>query len=95
MAENIDYAAEEWTVSTGNDLVITPHDDTAANVTVDNLAVAQFMHLLLNNATVRCVIDTVIADLTEPAQRSPRAGHDCSVPSHDASRSTTTRTSRR
>jgi uncharacterized protein YjbI with pentapeptide repeats len=54
------YGLSAWGISaTGakqNDLVITPDSPT---VTVDNLAVAQFMYLLLNNATIRDVIDTI------------------------------------
>lgn len=39
------------------DLIITPHGDPA--ITVDNLEVAQFMYLLLNNEKLRDVIDTI------------------------------------
>lgn len=38
-------------------LIITPGDE--ATVTVDNLEVAQFIYLLLNNSRIRDVIDTV------------------------------------
>jgi hypothetical protein len=38
-------------------LVITPPDTPI--ITVDNLAVAQFIYLLLNNENVRYVIDTI------------------------------------
>ena len=39
------------------DLIITPHGDPA--ITVDNLEVAQFIYLLLNNEKLRDVIDTI------------------------------------
>lgn len=38
-------------------LIITPYDDPA--ITVDNIEVAQFVYLLLNNAKIRDVIDTI------------------------------------
>ena len=38
-------------------LIITPHGEPA--ITVDNLEVAQFIYLLLNNESVRRVIDTI------------------------------------
>ena len=41
-----------------NDLVVTPfHNDTV--LTTDNLEVAQFLYLLLNNLKIRHVIDTI------------------------------------
>ena len=40
-----------------SDLVITPKDDPI--ITVDNLEVAQFVYLLLNNQKIRDVIDTI------------------------------------
>jgi hypothetical protein len=55
------YAISAWNVSvektiqTG--LVITR--DTEATITVDNLEVAQFIYLLLNNQKIREVIDTI------------------------------------
>jgi len=39
------------------DLIITPYDEP--EITVDNLEVAQFIYLLLNNERVRHVIDTI------------------------------------
>jgi hypothetical protein len=39
------------------DLIITPHDEPI--VTVDNLEIAQFIYLLLNNQNVREVIDAI------------------------------------
>ncbi len=39
-------------------LIITPKNEPAA-ITVDNLQIAQFVYLLLNNANVRDVIDTI------------------------------------
>jgi hypothetical protein len=41
------------------DLIITPSNEPA--ITVDNLKVAQFVYLLLNNAEIRDVIDTITA----------------------------------
>lgn len=40
-----------------NDLVITPSNEPV--ITVDNLQVAQFIYLLLNNEEIRQVIDTI------------------------------------
>jgi hypothetical protein len=39
------------------DLIITPR--TVPAITIDNLAVAQFIYLLLNNASIRHIIDTI------------------------------------
>ncbi|WP_131745057.1 pentapeptide repeat-containing protein [Frankia sp. Cppng1_Ct_nod] len=56
------YGSTVWkTRLTGTmqqDLVITPADEESA-LTVDNIDVAQFMYLLLNNERLRDVIDTV------------------------------------
>ena len=55
------YGVSVWNVALAstkqNDLVITREDE--AEVTVDNLEVAQFIYLLLNNPRIRDVIDTV------------------------------------
>ncbi len=55
------YGISAWNIrSTGTvqrDLVITRQAEPT--ITVDNLEVAQFIHLLLNNRKVRSVIDTV------------------------------------
>lgn len=40
-----------------SNLIITPDDET--EITVDNLKVAQFIYLILNNSEVRDVIDTI------------------------------------
>jgi hypothetical protein len=40
-----------------SNLIITPHGEST--ITVDNLKVAQFIYLLLNNAEIRDVIDTI------------------------------------
>ena len=40
-----------------NNLVITPEEEPT--ITVDNLKIAQFIYLLLNNAEIREVIDTI------------------------------------
>jgi hypothetical protein len=40
-----------------SDLVITPNDES--RVTVGDLAIAQFVYLLLNNSTIRQVIDSI------------------------------------
>jgi uncharacterized protein YjbI with pentapeptide repeats len=47
----------ELSGATQTDLVITPSHEPA--ITVDNLEVAQFIYLLLNNEKVRSVIDTI------------------------------------
>lgn len=55
------YGLSAWDVSlvgtTQRDLVITPEDQP--EITVDSLEVAQFVYLLLNNAKIREVIDTI------------------------------------
>jgi hypothetical protein len=57
------YGASVWTVKLSEgtkqqDLVITEPNNPAV-VTVDNIEVAQFVYLLLHNAKIRDVIDTV------------------------------------
>jgi uncharacterized protein YjbI with pentapeptide repeats len=56
------YGVSAWNVKLGGgtrqqDLVITPWDEP--KVTVDNIEVAQFVNLLLHNAKIRDVIDTI------------------------------------
>ncbi len=55
------YAISAWNVhlegTIQSNLVITPPDETT--ITVDNLEVAQFIYLLLNNQKIRHVIDTI------------------------------------
>ena len=55
------YGVSVWNVELANaiqtDLVITPRNEPT--ITVDNLEVAQFVYLLLNNSRIREVIDTV------------------------------------
>jgi uncharacterized protein YjbI with pentapeptide repeats len=55
------YGVSAWNVSLKNakqdDLVITPPSEPA--ITVDDLEVAQFIYLLLNNEKIRRVIDTI------------------------------------
>jgi hypothetical protein len=55
------YGLSAWDVqlhgTIQKDLVITPAD--APTITVDNLEVAQFIYLLLNNKKIRHVIDTI------------------------------------
>ena len=55
------YGASVWDASlegaTQKDVIITPHGQPS--ITVDNLEVAQFVYLLLNNARIREVIDTI------------------------------------
>src|SRR6266851_2550462 len=47
----------ELTGATQDSLVITPEDEP--QITVDNLKIAQFIYLLLNNEEIRDVIDTI------------------------------------
>ena len=47
----------ELTGATQDSLVITPYDQPT--ITVDNLKIAQFIYLLLNNQEIRDVIDTI------------------------------------
>jgi uncharacterized protein YjbI with pentapeptide repeats len=55
------YGLSVWGVQTANSkqssLVITRADEST--ITVDNLEVAQFIYLLLNNSAIRDVIDTI------------------------------------
>ena len=55
------YGTSVWGVETSGadqtDLLITRRDEPA--ITVDNLEVAQFIYLLLNNKNIRHVIDTI------------------------------------
>ena len=55
------YGISVWDVdladATQNELVITRKDDTP--ISVDNLEVAQFIYLLLNNAKIRHVVDAI------------------------------------
>jgi uncharacterized protein YjbI with pentapeptide repeats len=55
------YGVSVWDINlTGalqNNLVITPEDE--ANIAVDNLKIAQFLYLLLNNKEIRDVINTI------------------------------------
>ncbi len=55
------YGVSVWNVqlqgATQKDLVITPSDEPT--ITVDNLKIAQFIYLVLNNAEIREVIDTI------------------------------------
>jgi uncharacterized protein YjbI with pentapeptide repeats len=56
------YGASVWDIEVNDqtnqqNLVITPAEDAA--ITVDNIKVAQFIYLLLNNKEIRNVIDTI------------------------------------
>jgi hypothetical protein len=55
------YGVSAWDVNLTDaiqtDLVITRSDQTA--ITIDNLELAQFTYLLLNNSKVRSVVDTI------------------------------------
>jgi Pentapeptide repeats (8 copies) len=55
------YGISAWNVrlegATQSNLVITPKDESV--IQVDNLEVAQFVYLLLNNERIRSVIDTI------------------------------------
>jgi uncharacterized protein YjbI with pentapeptide repeats len=56
------YGISAWNVSVSEstlqqDLIITAPDE--ADITVDNIEVAQFVHLLLRNQKIRDVIDTI------------------------------------
>jgi len=57
------YGVSAWNVDLNgakqSDLIITPPDRGESPLEVDNLEVAQFMYLLLNNQRIRHVIDTV------------------------------------
>ena len=56
------YGASVWDVTVNdqtnqNNLIITPSGEAA--ITIDNIKVAQFIYLLLNNQEIREVIDTI------------------------------------
>jgi uncharacterized protein YjbI with pentapeptide repeats len=55
------YGVSIWNISIDNalqsDLIITKPNES--EITVDNLEVAQFIHLMLNNRKIRQVIDTI------------------------------------
>jgi uncharacterized protein YjbI with pentapeptide repeats len=56
------YGASVWNIKVNDrtkqqNLVITPRDETA--ITLDNIKVAQFIYLLLNNQEISDVIDTI------------------------------------
>ena len=57
------FGISAWAVklegATQDSLVITPANEPP--ITVDNLEVAQFIYLLLNNQKIRQVIDTIIS----------------------------------
>jgi hypothetical protein len=55
------YGVSAWGLKLGGtkqqNLIITPRDEPA--ITVDNIEVAQFIYLMLNNQQIRDVIDTI------------------------------------
>jgi uncharacterized protein YjbI with pentapeptide repeats len=56
------YGASVWDIKVNDqtkqeNLVMTPYGEAA--ITVDNIKVAQFIYLLLNNQEIREVIDTI------------------------------------
>jgi uncharacterized protein YjbI with pentapeptide repeats len=55
------YGISAWRTKLQNtiqvNLIVTPEDE--ADITVDNLKIAQFIYLLLNNEEIRDVIDTI------------------------------------
>jgi hypothetical protein len=55
------YGVSAWDVQLAGavqlNLIITPEDQST--ITVDNLKIAQFIYLLLNNEEIREVIDTI------------------------------------
>jgi len=57
------YGVSAWNVELNgaiqSNLIITPPDQDAPPIQVDNLEVAQFIFLLLNNQRIRDVIDTI------------------------------------
>ncbi len=57
------YGISAWDVNlegaVQTDLCITPNEAESPNITVDNLKVAQFLYLLLNNEEMRAVLDTI------------------------------------
>src|SRR5713101_1650233 len=61
LTECLIYGISAWDIeltgATQDSLVITPEDEP--QITVDNLKIAQFIYLLLNNEEIRDVIDTI------------------------------------
>jgi hypothetical protein len=62
LSESYVYGAAVWDIKVNDrtkqqNLVITPYGEEA--ITVDNIKVAQFIYLLLNNEEIRDVIDTI------------------------------------
>jgi hypothetical protein len=62
LAESLVYGTSVWDIEVNDqtnqqNLVITPDDQAA--ITVDNIKVAQFIYLLLNNKEIRDVINTI------------------------------------
>ena len=59
------YGISAWDVKLDgaiqNNLIVTPHDQP--EISVDNLEVAQFMYLILNNKKIRYVIDTITSKI--------------------------------
>jgi uncharacterized protein YjbI with pentapeptide repeats len=58
------YGTSVWAVKVSKDtkqqnLIITERSESKPEITVDNIEVAQFLHLLLHNAKIRSVIDTI------------------------------------
>jgi uncharacterized protein YjbI with pentapeptide repeats len=62
LSDALVYGVAAWNVhldgATQTNLVVTPEGD-ANEITADDLEVAQFLHLLLTNAKIRDVIDTL------------------------------------
>jgi uncharacterized protein YjbI with pentapeptide repeats len=62
LAESQVYGASVWDIKVNDqtkqqNLIITPYADAA--ITIDNIKVAQFIYLFLNNQEIRDVIDTI------------------------------------
>jgi uncharacterized protein YjbI with pentapeptide repeats len=57
------YGISAWDVQLDeaiqNSLIITSEEEEQSAITVDNLEIAQFVYLLLNNKNIRSVIDTI------------------------------------
>jgi hypothetical protein len=72
------YGVSAWDVSlkgtVQHDLVITDPISKEPQITLDNLEIAQFVHLLLRNATLRSVIDTITSKVVLILGRFSRSG---------------------
>jgi hypothetical protein len=76
------YGVSVWDIKVNDrteqrNLIITMRDEPV--ITVDNIKVAQFIYLLLNNQEIRDVIDTITSKAVLIQAPSPRSGNPFSM----------------